>query len=588
MGDSYIVSHVDIDNIDIQYQINKYDIESGLVKHLKYISSRKDARSQYKTLIKTIKNIDNKYISQKGGKCNNSLKRRRYYIKPDGSYLYIGSQEYNMILNDQRGGNIGILLSLSAIGVLGTMPLAGLLAYIIYEIYNKEENCKITYPLYDRNKIPQIDMILEKILPNNWIKEGREKGKTLNNTIIEISTTLETITNALSIFSTTEGNIAEKTGKIVAKTAFSAIAALASGGTGGDKLVNIPILITNAVNMMAKIFNKLLSVINKLNKMLVEVQKTVDKVKHTVDKVKHTIDKVQKTVDKVEKKINNSKEDIEVQIQFIYDIFSVNFSDGPQHTVCWTNYIMKYYITNSNNIKRIYTLICLFNDIYNEVNESVIGFVGSAVDMIIPESMGLAGTLAPMLKQYSYKIYTEVRSKVTKNYNKISPKYQNLIQHPEKMSVYIFERLSAYSLGLSNKIISDTEKKEMGKYLDIVATCINKGFGIMYMFMNVFIIFSEINAGINKTLVTQDINADQIIKDCTFCGSIEPDTNNCERCKMFFLDDGENVLSEQEMLDKCNAYSIGRRRTNGLIKNSVNKLTDKLKRGDKISKLKPR
>jgi hypothetical protein len=577
-----VILYIDIDNLDITYQTNKDEIEFGRSKHLQFINSKKTIQIDYQRIINALYKLDAEHnellLKQKSQFAGGVKIHRKRYIRPDGSYLEVGCKEYNAIAS-QCGGGI-----LSALAVLGTYAVTGFVMYFIYISFNPDEQCNSQYPLYPRNKVPSVDLILEKILPGNWIKDSINSGKDLSSSIDEVSKTLITLTETFSIFDEDVGSTTTKITKSVTKVSLSVGAAVVTGGLGGDKLVNIPVLIAKSVSMTTKTFNKLLIVVNKIIRVLKKISDGVSKVQKNVDTAVNALN----TADNKRQKMIDNFNQNKTQIHFIYDLFNINFNNGPYSTICWTDYIMKYYLSSNRNVKEIYTLICLMNDIYLEINNSVIGFMGAAMDMVIPVSMGLAGTIAPLLKNFSYVLYNQVRNQITDNYKNIPFQFRDLIQHPEKLSTNLFNMFSVYTQGASDQLISGNIKTFMKKGIDSVATGVNKGFGMLYMFLNVFIIFSELNSGINKSFASQNIDAEQLIADCGFCGSFDIDTidtntidtntidtnnehniENCSRCKKFFLKDPNVEISNPQLLEKCVKYRKNTDSMKVVVKKSI-------------------
>jgi len=302
----------------------------------------------------------------------------------------------------------------------------------------------------------------------------------------------------------------------------------------------------------------------RITRTMQKASATLKKTQSKLGKTIGTLDTLNTTV--LENKINSGRN----QLAFIYDLFNVDFSGGPFHTMCWVKYVMNHYVSSSENASDIYSLLCLINDIYVDINESVIGFIGSALDMIIPESVGIAGTVAPMLKGYSYVLYNIIRDQITDNYNQIPLDFRLLIQNPDKMAKYIFAKFNTYSLGLSDLVIPTLAKQYMSKGIDVLAYSIHKGMAMVYMFLNVFIIFSEMNVGINNTLTKKNLNVELLLKQCVDCGTLEltglnetgeisqTDMTECSRCKKFFVDDETVKIDDKELYDRCVNYQQDR------------------------------
>lgn len=528
--------HINVDELDLYYQLYKDDIEKNYTKYINFIQSDSDVYADY------IKLCDATYELNEQFQCN-----RKYFIKPSGEII------------EQNGGG-----ALTAGLVTGSFVITGVIATMLWYLLNPPEKCKPEYSLYPQNEIPNVGEIIEKILPSNWIKQGIDSGKDITTVLNEISANLDKLTKTFAVFDESAGSLEVRIAKSTTKIGLSVGAAILTVGAGGDKIINVPFFITKGLTMTTKTFNKLFEVTTKMTQTIQKATKLVTKIQTNIDKAVESLDVLDKTKDSVIDSLKSNK----TQLAFIYDMFNVNFRNGPFHTICWVDFIMKHYITDLDKVKDIYMLLCVMNDIYLSINDSVISFVGSTLDMIIPESMGLGGTLAPLLKSYSYVLYREVRNEITDRYNDMPIKYRMLIQNPETLSKYLFDKFSTYTLGLSNVVIPESVQKSMSKGIDVLAYGLHNGLSMTYMFLNVFIVFSELNAGINKSLINNNINVEILLRECQMCGSFEvkgmntdnsynkSDIDNCTKCKKFYLGDDElnEELDDAELYAKCMVY----------------------------------
>lgn len=555
------ILYINVDEIDLYYQLYKDKIDKNHDFYLSYVRDRPDLYEDYVKLCDGIYEFDkhqHQGIKKHTVPINNneeqSFFKRRSFIGPDGT----------MILSpiDSSGNQIGGSV-LTASVVLGSYVLTGVVAYMLWYFLNKGEECKPSYPLYPRKQIPDVARILEKILPGSWIKDGIKEGKDISDVINESGQYLETLADVFSVFDETSGSTVKRVLTSTTKIVLSVGAAVLTSGAGGDKVVNIPFFITKAINMTTKTFNKLKKVTSKITKTLKKLSATLKKIQATIDQVVATVEAIDRDKDAIINSLRNNKH----QITFIYDLFNVSFSGGPVHCKCWVEFVMNHYISSNERLKEIYMLLCVMNDIYLDINEEIVGFIGSALDMIIPESMGLAGTIAPLLKNYSYVIYQGVRDRLTDNYyGSIPLEIRDLIQNPLTLKKYLFNKFSTYTLGASDLLIPDSVKQYMESGIDVLANGLHKGMSMMFMFLNVFIIFSELNAGINTALINKNIDVEKLLKDCAFCGDFKAnglnsdgtlnsaDVSNCDRCKKFYVDDETIEIDENLLYTKCMAY----------------------------------
>ncbi|VBB18602.1 hypothetical protein YASMINEVIRUS_1065 [Yasminevirus sp. GU-2018] len=532
--------YINVDNIDLYYRLFKDDVDTNYDKYMQFIKQDPNVYKDYLKLCDVV--CDVRYSSH-----NVDISDKKTLTNK-----IVSGEDTTM-----KGGNL-----LTAGIVVGSFVVSGVVATMLWYYLNPPEECKPSYPLYPRNKIPDVGGILENILPGSWIKEGIDAGKSVNETITEISEYLDLLTSIFSVFDESAGSTVTQVLKSTTKIALSVGAAVVTAGMGGDKIVNVPFFVTKAINMTTKTFNKLFKTCTKITKNLQRVSDTFRKIQARIDQAVTTAEVLEKNRALMVQSLKSNKN----QLAFIYDLFNVDFKGGPFHTECWVNFIMNYYIQSNERVKEIYMLLCVMNDIYLDINESVIGFVGSTLDMVIPESMGIAGTIAPLLKDYSYVLYNNVRDQITDNYNEIPREYKALIQNPEEMSTFIFNKFSSYTLGASDLIIPDIVKDHMKKGIDLLANGLHKGMSMVYMFLNIFIIFSELNAGVNKALVTKNLDAEVLLKECAECGSFEikgldksgqinpEDLANCTKCKKFFIEDESADLDDEVVYNKCMTY----------------------------------
>ena len=88
------------------------------------------------------------------------------------------------------------------------------------------------------------------------------------------------------------------------------------------------------------------------------------------------------------------------------DLFNVKFVDGPYGVRFQVKCIIEHYMTPTDS-KGLdaNAILCVMNDIYTEINTIVISFISTLIDVMVPNTMGMMGTLAPLLEKYSHKIY---------------------------------------------------------------------------------------------------------------------------------------------------------------------------------------
>lgn len=518
------ILNINIDEIEPYYRLFKDDINSNHDKYMQFIKSNHNVHNDYLKLCESVCNMQICQSSQ--------------------SDQYNQHNQYNQ--SKQIGGNM-----LTAGIVIGSFVITNVIASLLWYFLNPSEKCDQTYPLYPKDQIPNIEDIVKTILPKSWIKEITDTGKTTDEAIEQIGEQLNELTKVFSTFDESVGTTSTKFLKSLTKISLSIGAAVLTSGMGGDKAVNFPVFITKSLNMITRTFNKLVKVTGQINESLKTVTTNYGKITNTIKQTKALI--------------NENRESGKNQLLFIYDLFNIDFSGGPFHTECWVNYVMGHYIQNTKNKKDIYALLCMMNDIYMDVNKSVMEFVGSTLDMVVPESMGILGTITPLLGNYNYVLYKRVRKQITNNYNRIPHKYKILIQNPKKMSTFIFDKFNEHTFHASELIIKGNFKKHMEKGIDLLAYGLNKGLGLMYMFLNVFIIFSEINANVTNALITHNlagrIDVNTLLMNCVKCGNIKmyginEDLTICKKCRQFYMDNDDNNVDvdDAKLYEKCKTY----------------------------------
>jgi hypothetical protein len=545
---AYVI-YIDLNDIDLYYQTHKSEMDDGYDNYMNFIKKNKSLYEDYELICENIINVDrsikNNIINPSGLSTKNKIR----FINSKG-VIVNSNNNYNCY--GQYGSG-----PLTAVIVVGSFVVTGVVAYLLWSCLNYEEPCKKKYQLYSTrypDKIPAVEALLQTILPSKWIDDKIKKGQNVSEAINESGKYLDSLVDTFKMFDETVGSTSTRVFKSISKISLSLGAAIITAGAGGDKIVNIPYFITKAINMTAKMYKKLREIGEKIMNTLKRITTSLNEMGESIEKITKSIDSVNKDAKEFATDFQKNK----LMIMFIYDLFNVGFKGGPHHSQCKVEYIMKHYMGSNKDVKNIFMLLCLMNDIYVEINDVVIGFIGSAVDMVVPESLGLAGTLAPMLKNYSYTIYSEIRENMTNNYNRVPIQFRKLIENPLTMKKYLFNQFNKYTLGASDLIIPESVKDHIGTGIDVLANGINKGMGMMYMFLNVFIIFSEINAGVNQSLIDTNINAEKLLKDCTYCGQFilkgtDEDIKSCTRCKKFYMDEDREV-TDKELYTKCVKY----------------------------------
>lgn len=551
------ILHMDTDKFDIYYHVFKNDIEHNRDRHLNFIHSDSSFYEDYVKLCNEVHKIrnNNKTSSMCGGM--------------------------------STGAVVG--------ATIGTIALTGLIAFLFWLYYGGSEfgmKCHSRYPMYrdshpNPDDFPVSDNILTKLLPSTWIEKGMKEGKEVNAIIIESRRRLEGIQSTLDIFNKNVGTQTEQTVKTVTTIVLSIGAATLSSGAGGDNIVSIPPLVAKAVELTVKTLDKLEKITGKISETINNVSKTIEMIDDTARRVTDTFEKIEESMgsssntvstilQKNEEYLSDKYKSGKNQMMFIYDLFNVDFSGGPFHNRCHVEFVMNHYMTSPDKKKYMHSIITTMNDIYIDINRTVVEFVATAIDALVPNTLGLAGTFSSLLENYSNVMYKKARKTLTDNYMRIPAEFRKLIQEPRLLKEYVSKILNKYTLGIFSQVSVDI-KSSIDAYSDLFANAINKGMSMIFMFLNVFIVFSE--------------NQSTLLADYTECSKFtldgldvdkgnklsESDKKNCMKCKMFFVDNIENVdqkMDEETIYSRClmfkNEKSANKRAYENLKKIAAN------------------
>jgi len=170
------------------------------------------------------------------------------------------------------------------------------------------------------------------------------------------------------------------------------------------------------------------------------------------------------------------------------------------------------------------------HEIYTTVNDTLMSFIGSTLDTAIPDSIGLFGILfGPVFSFFYGNMYSKMRDEAEAKWDQVfqiiaskEPTLARLMhngfENPEEM-VYVvdhlFGKLSQKSMGLTDHLLDlvpDAGYDKMGMIVEMSANAINKGVSMMFLFINVFAVFSEINLGDQSKYTSLDVKG--ILAEC--------------------------------------------------------------------------
>lgn len=463
--------YIDLDTLDVLYNTFEADLKKNGGFYKDFIKSNKSIHNSYNKIYKGIWNV----IRQKNAR-NTAL---------------------------QHGGfETAFLLS----GLSSSFSIASLLALLIY-LFFKKDQCKKVYPVYDRNQIPSIGEIVSHYLPMSWI-ESMESNEIRAIDFFDTSMArLKNLENVFSIFDESSGSPLKDITTTVVKVGASIGADIVSGATVGSNIVNFPFMINKCIKFVTTLCSKVSSIIDTLKPILMEGLDVLTQVNASLDMADDLISKAHSP------ETAKMFKQAHTQVRFLCDISMINFRDGPEQCKCWVNYVFNLYFKEIDDQDGS-ALFCLANDIYTTINGLMIDFIGSALDSVIPNTMGLIGTFSRLLEGYSYEIYKSILKELTREYYKIPSTYRDLIQHPENFSTFIFNLSDKYAFDAPSTIMTDEFKEHIKTGLDIVAYATHKCISITWVLLNVFIIFAELNAGKSKLDPKKHFDKDGIDKMC--------------------------------------------------------------------------
>ena len=541
---------INLDEMPMLHEIFKDSIKKFGKKYKQYVMSNQIVQEDYRKLLNGMLFLDNKIRSGKE-KDDNGKIIRYYWDEPN---QFGGSDSQSKSLSKLKGKCAGI-------GVDNVSDITAILLYYHREgkfltedgekmgvdpqeggflipgipgignpislvkgfLGKSDEVCpplgSVDFPIYPRDKgVPNPLQILQTILPESIIAEMTAKGTSTAEFIKNTTAFLDIFSQALSVLDETSGSNLAKVGKSTLKVGISTALSIISSGAGGDNAASLPGMLAKGANLITKLFSKLGKIMVKLQSLITALRNGLDVAVPVLDRTGQLVSAGVNTLDPNfrDEKIR----EVENQLFFLMDIFSIDFREGPVGVRCWTEYIISGHLQSSENVTDIKGILCLMNDIYKTINEILLGFIGSTLDAIIPNTLGLGGVLTPFLSGFSDKIYSVGRSQAELMWKTRVPEEIRLsIQDPEKLKFLMWTMLSQKTLGLGdwilktvgNQIESVTGINPVEYTVDLTAKAINKGLSFMFIFINLFSIFADLNTFSSKKYT--DIDTAKLFKD---------------------------------------------------------------------------
>jgi hypothetical protein len=294
----------------------------------------------------------------------------------------------------QIGGGLEMLLGLG-----GSVFVSAIIGAIVYYVFfKKTKKCRDEYPLYPEDQVPSIKDVLFKVVPNSWIENAEDLDP--DTYVGLLREKLERVRKPFELLSP-KSNI----GKLalgVARVSAGVGAAVATLGTGGDAILNLVFVMKDSIEVISAVMQQLIEMVDDTQ-----------------------------------------------ALRFIYDVFNIDFRDGPFGVSCWIKFILNTYGEDS----QVYISVCSF---LNIILAKLADFIGSLISSMIPNSVGLVGMIvAEVMKHAKKGAFDMAISKLNYYYNKIPADKQLLLQNPQMMKAYLDKKIlkiKAYLLGLGGSL----------------------------------------------------------------------------------------------------------------------------------------
>ncbi len=367
--------------------------------------------------------------------------------------------EINTII--QRGGQIPILpLILS--GISSSIIVTSIVGYVLYRYFTAPK-CRESYPLYPSSKVPQIKDIIIQLIPQNVITTFVPNFEKIN-----LEEVIKSLRNSLEIFSLVLSFIAPDS--LIGK-AISSIVEIVAGVA-----VTAATVVTAGA---ATVINYLLKILNILKSVFALLIKFIDAI------VKSSV-----LLDDDDSK------------RVIYDLFSIDFRDGPFGVKCWVDYIMNKYGKDTEFVKHICQILIKMLDV---VYDKLIEFISRMLTISIPDG-GVSGVLiSGFISLLKCKTFDMALLKLTQAYDKISYDKQILFERPQLMKKMLDDSLEKghkFFTAINDATISkignlfkfknviDTKDFNIYDFLKdntgLLAFAINKILALVFMMLNIF------------------------------------------------------------------------------------------------------
>lgn len=367
---------------------------------------------KYNKLINNYKN--NKFITNDGllyfykYKKNKIKKNKDFYINfiklnPEyyEFYLFLQSQYTNNINNDkklykksyklikQEGGDASAAFAV-IFGLSGSLLVSTVLIYFVYKFLTRKV-CKKTYTITSKD-VGIVDIIYQLIPPTILIQLGikisSNSEELINYITEELHIFLPILNPLFEVSDSILGFIADSGVRIA--TGIAAI--ITTSGLGGDTVVNLIYVLKNVISVLIKILNILANLTEAATQ--------------------------------------------QESLNLIYDIFGIDFTDGPFGVKCWINYIWIQYRKDAS----IFKVVC--NIIIKPLIGELAKLIGSAISTMLPDTAGIFGVIiTAILDLIGTHSFGFAASKLSEYYYRIPYDQQMILQDPKQLANYLLNAI---------------------------------------------------------------------------------------------------------------------------------------------------
>ena len=342
----------------------------------------------------------------------------------------------------QKGG-VDLIIPLVFFSVSSSLLITSSVAFILYKIFTKA-TCRDKYPIYPLDKVPTFKEIVLTLTPKYIIPNVESLD--LDTFFVKIDEYIAILGGPMSIIAP-ESTVSKYLGDIVEIIAGVGLTSLNVASAG----------VTTALGYLVKFFNFAKEAIGLLYKLF-------------------------QALNDLSKIVNDSE-----SLHVLYDVFNINFKDGPFGTRCWVDYILNSYAKGTDIFKKTCSL---FNKISDKIFDKLIKFLAKALTFSIPDA-GISGVLfAGILSLLKSRTYDYLLTKMNQAYDKMSYDSQLMFENPKIMK----ETIENY-LKKSEKFIrklGDNVYEILYNNVEFVAFTINKLFAFIFSMFYVFSICSKI------------------------------------------------------------------------------------------------